>query len=60
MKNQPQLGSTPTATGITSSINLAVSSVGIPLTASRGHISLSYRALTVGDVNGSYTPNVNL
>jgi hypothetical protein len=60
MVNQPQLGSTPNPNGITSSLNGAVSSIGIPLTASRGDINLQYLALSVGDVNGSYNPNVNL
>jgi len=46
--------------GQTSPLNGAVSSIGIPLTASVDNTSLQYRALSVGDVNGSYTPNVNL
>ena len=46
--------------GQTSLSNWAVSSIGIPLTASADNINLQYWALSVGDVNGSYTPNVNL
>ena len=46
--------------GQTSLSNWAVSSIGIPLTASVDNTNLQYWALSVGDVNGSYTPNVNL
>ena len=42
--------------GQTSPSNWAVSSIGIPLTASADNTNLQYRALSVGDVNGSYTP----
>jgi len=45
--------------GRTSPLNGAVSSLGIPLTASVDNTSLQYLALTVGDVNGSYNPPLN-
>lgn len=60
MVNLSSRNSPPNPNGITSSLNGAVSSIGIPLTASRGDINLTYLALSVGDVNGSHTPNVNL
>jgi hypothetical protein len=60
MVNLSSQNSSPNPNGITSSLYEAVSSIGIPLTASRGDINLQYLALSVGDVNGSYTPNVNL
>ena len=56
MVNLSSPTSTPNPNGITSPSNWAVSSIGIPLTASRGDINLQYWALSVDDVNGSYTP----
>jgi hypothetical protein len=46
--------------GTISPSNGAVSSFGIPLTASADNTNLQYLALCLGDVDGSYTPNVNL
>ena len=58
--NATALDSTATQNGVTSSLNGAVSSMGIPLTASANNTNLQYLALCLGDVDGSYIPNVNL
>ena len=46
--------------GTISPSNGAVSSIGIPLTASVNNTNLQYLALCLGDADGSNIPNVNL
>lgn len=58
--NASPVGGHASSNGVTSSLYGAVSSIGIPLTASANNTNLQYIALCLGDVDGSYIPNVNL
>ena len=53
------VGETAIPYGTISPSNGAVSSIGIPLTASVNNTNLQYLALCLGDVNGSYNPPLN-